>query len=159
MAFGSLLGDGQFGGRVPPTNVGVGGRGPESRLRIVGRRDGEVALDVEADGLGDGPVRVLFDNQLTQLGFERFVEGVLVRLGAALDVAGCLERGWMLPSVGGGSGGLLGGGLGLLGADQLGHHLLGDEAEFVSELGDGLNRVHGEGVVCWASSEREMMWL
>lgn len=80
-------------GRVSPANVGVGcGGRPESAF-LLGRRDGQVALDVEADGSSWATVGVFSHDQLTQFGFQRFVQGVLVGFElAAVDVVGAGAR-------------------------------------------------------------------
>jgi len=137
----SVAGD----GAVPPANVGVGraaGCRPE-RSFLLGGRDGQVALDAEADGNGGATVGVFGHDQLAEFGFQRFVEGVLVGFVlAAVDVLGRLELRRMHPrpvhrSHGLGflvaAGRLLVVALGQERLDQLGH-LLGDEAKFLAQF-------------------------
>ena len=68
MLFGLLV---AAGDAIPPANVSIGGIGcgPEGAF-LLGRRDGQMALDVQADRPLDVlPAGVLGDDQLAKFGF------------------------------------------------------------------------------------------
>lgn len=137
-------------GAIPPANVGVGGQAaaaagcrPESAF-LLGGCDGQVALDVEADGSGgdSATVGVFSHDQLAEFGFQGFVERVLVGFVlAAVDVLGRLQLRWMHPRPVDRShrlgllvaGGLLVVAFGQQRLDQVGD-LLGDEAKLLGQF-------------------------
>lgn len=97
MLFGLLV---AAGDAIPPANVSIGGGGcgPEGAF-LLGRRDGQMALDVQADRPLDVlPAGVLGDDQLAKFGFQSFVQRVLVGFElAAIDVFGRLQLRRMHP--------------------------------------------------------------
>ncbi|EFX66849.1 hypothetical protein DAPPUDRAFT_115946 [Daphnia pulex] len=138
-------------GAIPPANVGVGGQAaaagcrPESAFWLGAGCDGQVALDVEADGSGAGgaTVGVFSHDQLAEFGFQGFVERVLVGFVlAAVDVLGRLQLRRMHPRPVDRShrlgllalaGGLLVVAFGQQRLDQVGD-LLGDEAKLLGQF-------------------------
>lgn len=139
-------------GAIPPANVGVGGQAaaaagcrPESAF-LLGGCDGQVALDVEADGSGgdSATVGVFSHDQLAEFGFQGFVERVLVGFVlAAVDVLGRFQLRRMHPRPVDGShrlgllalagAGLLVVAFGQQRLDQVGD-LLGDEAKLLGQF-------------------------
>lgn len=137
-------------GAIPPANVGVGGQAaaagcrPESAF-LLGGCDGQVALDVEADGSGGGAtVGVFSHDQLAEFGFQGFVERVLVGFVlAAVDVLGRLQlrrmhprpvdRSHRLGLLALAAAGLLVVAFGQQRLDQVGD-LLGDEAKLLGQF-------------------------
>ena len=88
-------------GAIPPANVGIGwaaGR-PESSFLLCWC-DGQMSLDVKADGNVSATIGVFSHDQLAKFGFQCFVECVLVDfflMLAAVDVLGRLQLRRMHP--------------------------------------------------------------
>lgn len=98
LSFGLLVGS--VVDTISPADIGISWwRSRPKSAFLLGRRDGQMALDVEADGQDSrSSSGVFFDNQLTQFGFQSFVQCVFIGLDlAAVDIVGWFQLRRMHP--------------------------------------------------------------